>query len=137
MKIRQNWLIWRILWVKKKRRHFLEYFRRWKYRKKKKCPIFVTLTLTPWTFFSFYPFFLLFMGSRVKACYFLDFQNFLQKKVKKGVLWPFWSFGGFCESLTKSAKCPKWPQYPFLPLFCKNLFWKSKKITWFYSTPHK
>ena len=35
-------------------------------------------------FFLFYPFFVLFMGSRVKACYFLDFQKFLQKNGKKG-----------------------------------------------------
>ena len=45
----------------------------------------------PMDFFSFYPFFVLFMGDRVKIWYFSFYKKFCKKRVKKGVLDPFWS----------------------------------------------
>ena len=84
MKIHQNWLVWRILPVKKKGRHFLEYFSKGNFRRKKKLPILVTVTLTKWTFFSIGPIWMIFMGGRVNKYYFLDFEKILQKKGKKG-----------------------------------------------------
>ena len=64
---------------------------------------FDTLTLNPWTFFSFYPFFVLFRGSRVKACYFLDFHIFVKKKGKKGTVAILVIWQNF---VTKNS--PKW-----------------------------
>ena len=84
MKIHQNWLVWPILPVKKKGRHFTTYFSKGNFRRKKKGPILVTVTLTKWTFFSIGPIWMIFMGGRVNTCYFLDFEKFLQKKGKKG-----------------------------------------------------
>ena len=69
---------------KKSKKGEIRIFQEVKISKKNKCPIFVTLTLTPWTFF-FYSFFVLFMGSRINACYFLDFQK-VQKGYSKGKL---------------------------------------------------
>ena len=35
--------------------------------------------------FSIGPIWMIFMGGRINTCYFLDFENFLQKKGKKGL----------------------------------------------------
>ena len=96
MKIHQNWLVWRILLVKKKGRHFTTYFSKGNFRRKKKCPILVTVTLTKWTFFSIGPIWMIFMGGRVNACYFLDFEKFLQKKGKKGYYGHFGTLAILC-----------------------------------------
>ena len=68
----------------KKRRYFLEYFSRWKYREKKTSDFWYA-NFDPLDLFFFLPFFLLlFIGTRVKACYFLDLQKLLQRQGKKG-----------------------------------------------------
>ena len=84
MKIHQNWLICRILPVKKQGRHFLEYFSKENFRRKKKGPILVTVAMTKCTFFSIRRIWMIFMGGRVNTCYCLDFEKNLQKKGKKG-----------------------------------------------------
>ena len=80
VKIDQNWLVWPILTVKKKGRHFTTYFSEGNFRRKKKGPILVTVTLTKWTFFSIGPIWMISMGGRVNTCYLLDFEKFLHKK---------------------------------------------------------
>ena len=84
MKIHQNWLVWRILPLKKKGRHFTTYFSKGNFRKKKNVRFGIRNTLTKWTFFSIGPIWMIFMGGRVNTCYFLDFERILQKKGKKG-----------------------------------------------------
>ena len=42
MKIHQNWLVWQILPLKKKGRHFTTYFSKGNFRRKKKGPIWDT-----------------------------------------------------------------------------------------------
>ena len=70
----------------KKKTSFFRIFQ-WKYRKKKKNVRFLCGSLWPHDlFFSFYPFFLLFMWSRVKACYFLDHKIYPMTKM---VIVPF------------------------------------------------
>ena len=109
MKIHQNLLVWPILLVKKKGRHFTTYFSKGNFRRKKKCPILVTVTLTKWTFFSIGPIWMIFMDGRVNTCYFLDFEKFFQKKSKKGHYRHFGTLHNFVSKLTKMAKVPKCP----------------------------
>jgi hypothetical protein len=98
VKIHQNWLVWRILLVKKKGRHFTTYFSKGNFRRKKRGPSLVTVTLTKWTFFSIGPIWMMFMGSRVNTCYFIDFEKFLQKKSKKGLYAYFGTLADFVVS---------------------------------------
>ena len=120
MKIHQNWLVCRILPLQKKGRHFTTYFSKGNFRRKKKCPILVTVTLTKWTFFSIGPIWMIFMEGEVNTCYFLDFEKIFQKKGKNGL----YSYFGTLVFL-----CPDWqnpPRYQnmhitiFYPFFAKN-----------------
>jgi hypothetical protein len=47
---------------KKKGRHSTTYFSKGNFRRKKKGPILVTVTLTKWTIFSIGPIWMIFMG---------------------------------------------------------------------------
>ena len=84
MKIHQNWLVWRILLVKKKNVILPHISVKEIFEEKKKVRFGIRTTLTKWTFFSIRPIWMIFMGGRVNTCYFLDFEKFLQKKGKKG-----------------------------------------------------
>jgi hypothetical protein len=98
VKIHQNRFVWRILPLKKKGRHFTTYFSKGNFRRKKKGPILVTVTLPKWTFFSIGPIWIIFMGGRVNTCYFLDFENVLQKKGKKGYYVHFGTLLDLCPN---------------------------------------
>ena len=103
----------------KKGRHFTTYFSKGNFRRKKKLPILVTITLTKWTFFSIGPIWMIFMEGRVNTCYFLDFEKFLQKKGKKGLYAYFGTLAIFASLDTI------WPRYQnvhstlFYPFFVK------------------
>ena len=125
MKIYQNWLVCRILPVWKKGRHFTTYLSKGHFRRKKKCPILVTVTLTKWTFFSIGPIWMIFMEGRVNTCYFLDFEKFLQKKGKKGY---YGHFGTLAIFVSLDTKKPSYQNvYSSLSYsFFSNIFWYLK-----------
>ena len=119
VKIHQNWLVWPILPVKKKGRHFLEYFSKGNFRRKQKVHFWIRTTLTKWTFSFIIPIFMIFMQGRLNTYYFLDFENILQKKGEKGY------YGHFGTLLDLCPDWQKWLRYQnvhntlFYPFFAK------------------
>ena len=78
-------------------------------------------------FFSVYPFFflftlffVLFMGSTIKACYFLDFQNFLQINGKKEYCDHFGHLTDFLTQLQNRPNDQNCHSTLFYPFFAKH-----------------
>ena len=125
MKIHQNWLVCRILPLKKKGRHFTTYFSKGNFRRKKKGPILVTVTLTKWTFFSIGPIWMIFMegrvntwGNQIEAI--LDLGSVPPPPIYLGEYWEhpqdFW--GGFSTTLERNFFCVRnFCQPPETPLW--------------------
>jgi hypothetical protein len=111
VKIHQNWFIWRILPVKKKDDISLHISGKEIFEEKKRSDscyahfdhIYI------WNFFSIGPIWMIFMEGRVNTCYCLDFENFLQKKGKKGLYAYFGTLAIFVTLDTKLCKVPKCP----------------------------
>ena len=66
------------------------------FEEKKKVNFGIRTTLTKCTFFSIGPISMIFMGARANTCYFLDFENFLQKKGKNGYYGHFGTLSDLC-----------------------------------------
>ena len=118
MKIHQNWLVWRILLIKKKGCHFTTYFSKGNFRRKKNVHFWIRTTLTKWTFFSIGPIWMIFMGGTVNTCYFLDFEKVLQIKGKKGL---YAYFGTLADFVTLDTKKPRY-QNMHITLFLQKIF---------------
>ena len=82
VKIRQNWQIWPILWLQKKD-DISSHISGKENIERKKIYVFCHAHFAPWSCFSFYTFFVLLMGSRVKACSFLDFKKMSRKQFER------------------------------------------------------
>ena len=119
MKIHQNWLVWPILPVKKKGRHFTTYFSKGNFRRKKNVRLWIRTTLTKWTFFSIGPIWMIFMGGRVNTCHFLDFEKILQKKGKKGLYAYFGTLAILCPDWQNPPRYQKIHSTLFYPFFAK------------------
>ena len=119
MKIHQNWLVWRILLVKKKGRHFTTYFSKGNFRRKKNVRFLLRSLWPNGPFFLLDRFRSYLWGGRVNICYFLDFEKFFQKKGKKGLYAYFGTLADFASLDTKKPRYQNMNITPFYTFFGK------------------
>jgi hypothetical protein len=86
--------------TQKKGPHFLAFFRKRNFRRKKK----VRFLLRLWTFFFIWPIYMIFMVGKVNTYYFLDLEKFLQKKCKKGYYEHFGTLAILCPDLKNRSR---------------------------------